>query len=546
MTKLSNIRDYGISRRNVLMGAAATMAAISIPGLVRAAGDKPLYGGTFVVGCATEPRHLNLNIATDITIKLIANPVYNKLVGLKSDLTQKPDLAETWSASDDKLSYTFNLRDGIKWHDGTPFSAEDVKFTFEEILFKNHAMGKTLAPNVAAVEAPDARTVVFRLKSPNDVLITFIAGQGFIQAKHIYAGTDIMQNPANLKPVGTGSFKFVSWDRGQTITLERNPDYFLAAQPYVDRIVTRFIPEATARIRALEAGEVDYVTYADLPASAIAELRVNPDIEVTSKGHEAWGSLVQLMPNFDRENLRKLDVRRAIAHAIDPNFIIQKAVYDLANPATGPISSRIAWAYTPDTMQYPHDVEKANALLDAAGYPKDADGVRFKAKIVMDRGIDTFVKVGEIIAEQLKPLGITLAVTPFDAATVDQLVFVKRDFDFYLQSFVTGPDPAMGVQRQYISNNIRPVPTTNASGYRNPKADELLNKAAQSGSHEERAELYKSLAKLLCEDCANIWIYENPTFSAFSKKFGNLHTWAAESIYSYSDVYWKEGSAQRA
>jgi peptide/nickel transport system substrate-binding protein len=546
MTILEKANAGRISRRGVLKGATMAMAAMSMPGFVRAASEAPLYGGVFIVGAAEEPRSLNLNTSTDIAIKLAANPVFSKLVGLKSDLGTKPDLAKTWSVSDDKLVYTFNLNEGVKWHDGKPFSAGDVKFSFEKILFPLHNVGKTLQPFVKSVEAPDDKTIVFTLNTPNDYFVTFIAGQGFIQPRHLYEGTDFSQNPANLKPIGTGPFRFSKWTRGQELELVRNENYFLKDQPYVDRIVTRFIPEPSARINALVNGEVDYVTYADVPPSAIAELRKNKDLVVTSAGHEAWGSIVELMMNLDKEPFSKIEVRRAIAHAINRDFIIEKAVYNLAKPATGPVSSQLAWAYTADTAQYPFDVAKANALLDEAGYPRGSDGIRFSTSVATNRSTEAFVKAAQIIAEQLNAVGIAVTVNALDTASINEMVFTKRDFGMYINSLTTGPDPAMGVQRQYVSNNIRPVPNTNAVGYKNPTVDKLMKDAAQSSSREQRAKLYKDVSRILCEDVAMVWLYENPTFSIYNAKFGNLHNWAAESIYSYGDVYSKEGSSKKS
>lgn len=546
MTRSTKGNANTLSRRGFLgTAAAAGLAYMALPGAVRAATETPKFGGVFVVGAGVEPRHLNQNIATDSSIKLISNPIFSKLVGLKSDLSPKPDLAKDWTVSEDGLTFTFNLHEGVKWHDGTDFTSDDVKFSFEELLFKFHNVGKGLADYVEAIETPDASTVVFKLSAPNDVIMTFIAGQGFIQARHIYGEGDPMENPANLAPVGTGPFRFVDWQRGQQIILERNPDYFLEDQPNVDRIITRFIPEASARIRALEAGEVDYVTYADLPPSMVAELEDNPDVTVTSKGHEAWGSITELMMNLDSEPFNDKRVRMAVDHALDIEFIIEKAVFGLARPATGPISSELGWAYTPDTTQYDYDVETAKTLLDEAGYPDDG-GTRFSTSVIVNRANDAFVKAAQIVAEQLRGVGIEVEVKALDAATVAETVYVKREFGMYIQSLTTGPDPAMGVQRQYISSNIRPVPYTNGIGYRSDEIDALFEQAAASPDRAERAALYKQAAEILCDDCAMVWLYENPTYSAFASTFGNLHSWAAESIYSYGDVFWKEGEDSRS
>ena len=536
---------FRLSRRALLQGMAATIPFMAMPGLAFAQGG-PRYGGTFVVGCGTEPRHLNQNITTDSSTKLISNPIFSKLVGLKSDFSPSPDLAKTWTISEDGKTYTFNLHEGVTWHDGKPLTSDDVRFTFESVLFAHHNIGKSLAPFVEGIETPDANTIVFQLKSPNDVFLTFVAGQSYIQPKHLYEGTDIADNPANLAPVGSGPFKFESWSKGQEVVLVRNENYFLKDQPYVDRIVTRFIPEPSARIRSLEAGEIDYVAYFDLPPAFIVELQKNPDIKVVSKGHEAWGSIVELMPNHDKAPFNDIRVRRALTHAIDRKFIVDKANYGLSKVATGPVSSDIGWAYNPDTKQYPFDIAEANRLLDEAGLAPDANGIRFKTNIVVTRTIEANLKSAQIIGEQLRQVGIDVEVRGMDAATVVEQVYTTREFDLFVQSLTTGPDPAMGMQRQYISSNIRPVPYTNGIGYRNPTVDEMFAKAAASPSREERAKLYKEISTILCDDAVLVWLYENAPYSAHRAAFGNLHEWAAESIYSYGDVYWSEGSETKA
>ena len=539
-----------LSRRSLLRAIAVSIPFMAVPGMTipgraLAQSGGPLYGGRFIVGCGTEPRHLNQNITTDSSPKLIANPIFSKLVGMKSDFTPVADLATSWTVSPDGRVYTFMLEKEVLWHDGKPLTADDVKFTFEQVLFKYHNIGKSMAQFVESVATPDASTVIFTLKSPNDVFMTFIAGQSYIQPKHIYDGTDIMANPANLAPIGSGPFKFSSWSRGREVVLVRNDSYFRKDRPYVDRIVTRFIPEASARVRALEAGEVDYLAYFDLPPSEIAGLQKNPDLKVVRKGHEAWGSIVELMMNLDKAPYKDVRVRRAITHAIDRQFVIAKANYGLSKIATGPISSDIAWAYNPDTRQYPYNVATANQLLDEAGLKKDDNGIRFKAAILVTRTIEAHLKCAQIIAEQLKQVGIDAQVQALDNATSLESVYTKRDYDMYVESLTTGPDPAMGMQRQYISSNIRPVPYTNGIGYRNPKVDDLLTKAAGEPDRKQRAVLYKEVSAMLCEDAALVWLYENAAYSAFGADFGNLHEWAAESNYSYGDVYWKEGKPTR-
>jgi len=374
----------GLTRRALMQTLAAAVPLSALPGLAWSAGG-PRYGGSFIVGSGSEPRHLNQNITTDSSTKLISNPIFSKLIGLRSDFMPEPDLAKSWSVSEDGTVYTFLLNDGVLWHDGKPLTSDDVRFTFEKVLFTYHNIGKSMASFVDNIQTPDRTTIIFKLKAPNDVFMTFVAGQSYIQPKHIYDNTDIMANPANLAPIGSGPFKFSNWSRGREVVLIRNDRYFRKDRPYVDRIVTRFIPEPSARVRALEAGEIDYLAYFDLPPTMVSDLQKNPEITVVSKGHEAWASLVELMLNLDKVPYNNVLVRRAITHAIDRQFIVDKAKYGLGKVATGPVSSDLTWAYTPDTRQYPFDIEEANKLLDEAGLPKGADGTRFAGSIVVSK-----------------------------------------------------------------------------------------------------------------------------------------------------------------
>ena len=534
-----------ITRRSLLKAAGAALPLMALPGFAIAE-EAPRYGGAFVVGAGTEPRNLNLNTVASLATKLAANPVFNKLVGMARDLSPTPDLAKSWSVSADGKVYRFELEQGVTWHDGQPFTAKDVKFTFEKMLFPYHAGGKAIQPFVDEIDASDDHVVEFRLNKPIDMFMTIVSQQGYIMPAHVYGDGDVMEHPANSQPIGTGPFRFASWARGQEIVLERNEQYFRADQPYVDRIVIRFIPEPSARVRALEAGEVDYVVYIDLPPSSIEGLRSNPDITVVSEGHEAWGSIVELIFNNEKKPFDNVKVRQALSHAIDREFINDFAYFGLGRVAKSSINSDLGWPYTPEVKQYEHDVEKAAQLLDEAGVAAGADGKRFSTSIVVTQSFAAGVKAAQIIAEQLGKLGIDVRVEAIDLATAAEKVYVTREYDMYIQSLITGPDPAFGYQTQYTSSNIRPVPYTNGAGYRNAEVDSLFEKAATSDDRAARAELYKQIQVILAEEAPVVWLYENVPYTAYRSSFGNLHSWAAESIYNFGDVFWKEGSDSRA
>jgi peptide/nickel transport system substrate-binding protein len=490
----------------------------------------PLYGGTLVVGMASEPATLNIALTTNLPESIVSSNIYNKLISLGPDEKFYPELAKSWDVSPDALVYTFHLNEGVKWHDGQPFSSADVKFSLENLTKPFHPQGALMFPKVKSIEAPDPNTVVLTLNTPSEPFISYLALRAYILPKHIYEKGDVRTNPANAKPVGTGPYKFVEWQRGSHIILEKNPNYFMKGQPYLDRFVYRIMPDPAARVLAMESGEIDYMTH-DVPSASVSELKKNSKIVVSGKGVESLVSTSQLMMNLDRAPFKDVRVRRAIAMAVDRNFLAERAALGLFKPATSPISSETAWAYNPNVRKYPYDKAAAEKLLDEAGLKRGPDGVRFKTVILGPRGRDDQVKAAEIIAQQLKEVGIAASVSIIDTAALADISYVKRDFDMMVNTVTTGPDPAIGVQRQYTSENVRPVPFTNASGYKNPEVDKLFAEAEVAPTREERAVRYRKIQDILVNDIPVLWLWEVVPISAWRTDFEGIHDWSPAAPY---------------
>ena len=261
------------------------VVTIITPVGVGAAETQPKYGDTFIVGMSSDPATLNGAISGSVNDKTVASNIFSMLFRLDYKMNPVPDLAEEWTISDDGLVYTFKLRDGVKWHDGTPFTSADVKFSMDEAYMKLHPRTDNFNSFIESVETPDDKTVVFKLKKPYGAFMNALAYDVYIIPKHLYENTDIRNNPYNIKPVGTGPFIFEEWSRGSHITLKKNPDYFQKGLPYLDKLVFRIIPNAASRVLALGTGEIHYLSYQALPSSAIAELKANPDI--TTQGFES-------------------------------------------------------------------------------------------------------------------------------------------------------------------------------------------------------------------------------------------------------------------
>lgn len=280
------------------------------------AGEKPKYGGTFVVAIAGDPTTLNSATNTDFYCKLISGTLFDTLVSVDFNFNPAPRLARSWEISPDGLTYTFRLAK-TKWHDGHPLTSEDVKFTVEQILEPFHPSGGQYKDRVQEILTPDPQTVVFKLKSPFGPFHIMLANDLYIQPKHLYEGTDILKNPARLNPVGTGPFKFVEWKKGSHIRVVRNNEYFETGKPYLDEIVFKIAADAGARMMAFEKGEIDYLSFYFCPSSEVARINKTPGLKASSKGHEIIGDTLDLFFNLDRSPLNNLKVRQAFAHAID-------------------------------------------------------------------------------------------------------------------------------------------------------------------------------------------------------------------------------------
>ena len=204
-----------------------------------------------VVGVNSDPGHFNPAITTGKNVHVVADSMFNGLVALDRKLSPIPDLAESWTVDKDSKVYTFKLAQNALWHDGTPFTSADVKFTFENILLKYHSRTKSgLGSVIESIDTPDAHTVVFRMKNPYGPLLQRLdVTEAPILPKHIFlTGGDPNKHSANLKPIGTGPFMLDSYKRGDTITLKRNPNYFKPGLPKLDRLVFRVIPDSSSRL----------------------------------------------------------------------------------------------------------------------------------------------------------------------------------------------------------------------------------------------------------------------------------------------------------
>jgi len=489
----------------------------------------PSRGGTAVVAVTSDPGHFNPAITTGYNVHVVADSMFNGLVALDANLSPIPDLAESWTIDKDSKVYTFNLVKNARWHDGKPFTSSDVKFTFQNILLKYHSRTKAgLGSVIETIETPDDHTVVFRLKkSCGPLLQRLDVTEAPILPMHIFqTGGNANKHSANLKPVGTGPFRLVSYKKGEIIKLERNPDYFKAGLPKLDRLIFRIIPDGSTQLLAMEKGEVDYVNR--IPNSDVKRLQSKGGFNLvqTSTGPGGGNCIVTLTFNLDRKPLQSAEVRKAFAYAIDRQRIVDQVLFGWGRTTKAPISSAISWAHSPESLTaYDYNLTKAKALLNSAGLKNGANGIRLKIDVIH---FPRFRKYAEVLKQDLAKVGIELVSRPLDRAAAIDAIFKKRDFDTNIISYCNGLDPDIGVKRMYVSNNIGPIPFSNGSGYRNAKIDEWFDAAGQTSDLKIRAKYYRDIQKVLGQDLPYWWLVESTFVSGHKKSLTGFRPWTGQ------------------
>ncbi|HXZ06622.1 MAG TPA: ABC transporter substrate-binding protein, partial [Paraburkholderia sp.] len=346
------------------------------------------------------------------------------------------------------------------------------------------------------------------LSKPSPYLLrAFDAAESPIVPKHLYQDTapqKIASHPNNNAPVGTGPFRFKEWVRGSHVVYERNPDYWDTGKPYIDTLIVKFIPDPAARAAAFESGAVDLGGESPVPLSDLARLRENASLTFDSRGYEYSITQTRIEFNLDHPILGKLPVRQAIAHALDRNVIRNTIWYGYANDSPTPIAPGSPF-HDPRPTPYPFDPRKAEALLDAAGYPRRADGKRFALVHDFLPYGDGFKRVADYLKPALAHVGVDVTIRAQDFPTYIRRVYTDRDFEFTNNSMGNFFDPTAGVQRLYWSQNFRRgVPFSNGSHYANPEVDHLLEAAAVESDPARRRELFARFQHIVEDELPDI------------------------------------------
>ncbi len=519
---------------------ASAALAVAILAGPSALAQKP--GGTLVQITQPEPPNLAPYISTSGPIGQVTAKVFDGLLEYDFNLKPKPGLAESFAVAPDGKTVTFKLRQNVKFHDGKPFTSADVQFTIMDVLKTNHPRGIATFKEVTAVETPDAHTAVFKLATPAPYMMMALSGyESPILPKHIYGVGDIKTHAKANEPVGTGPFRFVEWRRGEFVRLDKNKDYWQAGLPYLDRIVVRFIADASTRTAALEKGEAHVAGFGAVPYNDVKKLGALPSLEVTTKGYEMISPIVELVINTKKPPFDNQKVRQAVSYAVDRKFVIDNVWFGFGKPAMGPISSNFApsglYAAGIDFTAADR-IERANKLLDEAGFPKKADGFRFEIVHDITPYGEEWQRFGEAVQQALAQVGIKATLRYEDVAK--WLKRVYTDYDYFISSnfLYNLADPVLGVHRGFHSDRIKPGTVfVNGSRWSTPETDALMDKATVEADPAKRSVLYKDLVMKVSEGSPVIYVLELQFPTIVNKQFKNVITGPLGIYDSFATAY---------
>ncbi|GAA5235178.1 ABC transporter substrate-binding protein [Verticiella sediminum] len=533
-----------LARRRILQAA---MLAPMLYGLDAAAqtapaaapGAEPVRGGTLITAIYPAPNQLNVTFNNQYANSAVSSNIFDGLFTYDDAQNAHGVLATSWDVSPDGLAITLNLRQGVKWHDGEPFTSADVRYSILEVLKKVHPRARITFSAVEDVETPDAHTAVLRLSRPAPVILNSLnTVEAQIIPRHLYEGTDVRTNPYNAKPVGTGPFRFKEWRKGQYVELERNPDYWDEGKPYLDRVIFRDIPDPAGRAAALETGDIQYLPFAGVPFSDVERLRKQEDLVFEQRGYVYNAQIYFLMFNLKRPVTGNLKVRQAFAHALDKQGLIDTVWYGLSRPADGPIPSTLTRFYTEDKPAYAYDPALAEKLLDEAGFPRKENGIRFSLQLDLSPSSNAFVPAGEFLRQNLRKVGIDVRPVSSEPSAYLKKIWTDYDYDVIINGFSTLFDPEMGLTRQYWSKAVSPgVPYISATGYANAETDRIIEAYQREIDPAKRTALFHDLQRVTMADLPLLPVMDAPFFTLYNRRVHGLDFDPDGSRSSFRNVW---------
>lgn len=449
--------------------------------------DKPRYGGTLRVALFADLSYLNPFRDARPTDGSIRSLVYEGLTDVDHDLHIIPHLAESWEIAKDAKTYTFKLRKGVRFHDGSDLTAQDVEWTLRYILDpKNKAYAQELFEAVTAIESPESHTLRISLREP---YAPFLA---MAQYPIVPKGS-LTADRTTTAPVGTGPFALREWQASHLIRLTKNPNYWQKTLPYLDELLMQPILDETVRFAALRSGDIDFVDR--IPEATVEQIKAGKFPGLKFAFEDAAGSW-RLRMNVRKAPWSDVRVRQAVAWALDKEEIARAATWGLGKPAS--------WRYPKGSFWYvelperKRSRERARELLKQAGY-----GGGIKATLPSSTA---WLSTSQVVKFQLEQVGIQVDLQPLEYGAYRRKID-QRDFDILVSGMPLRPDPHELLSQYFHSKG---VDTTNIPGYANPEVDQLLDEGRTTIDPLKRKKIYSRIAFILHEEVPEFILYLHP------------------------------------
>lgn len=493
-------------------------------------------GDTIVMGSIGEPSNLIPALSSDSSSSDINGLVYDGLLRYDKNYNLEPVLAESWDISDDNLTITFHIRQGIEWHDGEPFTSADVLFTYKMMIDPDTptAYAEDFL-QVAEAEAPDPWTFRVRYDEPYAPgLVTW----GFpIHPKHLLEGKDITDSSMSRSPVGTGPYRFVKWTAGREIVLEANRDYF-EGPPNIHRVLYRIIPDQTTMFLELQSGSLDHMSLTPMQYAR------RTDTPAFKRRYQKFrypaSSYTYLGYNLRHPLFKDRRIRQAISYAINEEEIIQGVLHGLGRPANGPYKPG-TWAHNPNVQDYSYNPDKAAELLAEAGWHDtdndgiiDSDGRPFSFTIITNQGNEQRIKTGEIIQRRLMEIGMEVELRVIEWATFLKEFVNPGKFDAIILGWTIPPDPDSYDVWHSSKTGPREL---NFIGFNNEEVDDLLEKGRRTLDQEKRRQFYLRFQEILAKEQPYTFLYVPDALPAVSARFQGIEPAPAGIMYNFTEWY---------
>jgi peptide/nickel transport system substrate-binding protein len=483
---------------------ATLAAALLFPvGVWAQSAPTPKPGGSLRFATPADPDGLDPHRSpADSTFNITMN-IFDTLVATNSKGEIVPSLVTRWYISTNGLVYSFTLRPGVAFHNGKAFTSADVKYSLQRMSEKGKSPHAADYAIIDSVEAPDPMTVRLALKRPSARFLSDLA-YGWAAMVPDGAGDELRQ-----KPVGTGPFRFVEWVPDSHIKLAKNTKYFVAERPYLDELTYRVVPDETARLTALKAGELDVADR--IPPQNVADLKKAAGLKVETF---ARNTLSEVAINEETKPFTDLKVRRALFHATDRKTVLEGAVFGYGRLIGSFMPPIISEFYVDLNPRYPYDPAKAKALLAEAGFPNG-----FETTLYLPQPYAEYVKSGEVVASQWKKVGVNAKLVTLEWGAWLDRIYKKHDYGATVIGHVGRLDPVTLLERFKSKYNA------NYFGYANPAYDKLVEEADTSHDKKARKDAVVKLQRFLSEDAVCVWLFSIDGIVAMR-----------QDVYGYSEL----------